>query len=276
MTGQVVALAVLVAVVGMPHGGLDHRVGRVLLRPALGRRWTVAFAIGYSAVMGLVAVGWWLAPLLTVAGFVALSAFHFGTAEGQPGSPGGLARSALLGGMVVWVPALVQPAEFTRLLTWVVPGSQWPEHILFDPAVRTVLAALLPGAVAAAFATSPWCGVRVVVFAAVFAAAPPLVSFTLYFCGWHSGVEVYRLARQANPRSVWWGLARVVREAAPLAGLAVVLIAAGGWAGAADLPLTHGLVQTVFIGLSVVAVPHMLLHWAAARREVNPFAEGVS
>lgn len=273
MAGQAVALAVLVAVVGMPHGGLDHLLGRALLRPALGRWWVVAFAAGYLAVMGVVAAGWWLAPLSTVTGFVALSAFHFGTAEGQPGSPGGLARSALLGGMVVWVPALAQPAEFTRLLTWVVPGDRWPEDILFDLTVRTVLAALLPVAVVSAFAASPWCGVRVAVFAAVFAAAPPLVGFTLYFCGWHSGVELYRLARQANPRSVWSGMGRVVRAAAPLAGLAVLMIAAGWWVGAADLPLTHGLVQTVFIGLSVVAVPHMLLHWVATRRDVNPFAQ---
>lgn len=273
MAGQAVALATLVAVVGMPHGGLDHRVGRALLRPALGRWWVAAFAAGYLAVMGMVAAGWWLAPLLTVTGFVALSAFHFGTAEGQPGSPGGLARSALLGGMVVWVPALTQPAEFTRLLTWVVPGGRWPDYILFDPAVRMFLAALLPVAVASAFAASPRCGVRVVTFAAVFAVAPPLVGFTLYFCGWHSGVELYRLARQANPRSVWSGLARVVREAAPLATLAVLMIAAGGWAVSDGLPLIHGLVQTVFIGLSVVAVPHMLLHWVATRRDVNPFAE---
>jgi Brp/Blh family beta-carotene 15,15'-monooxygenase len=175
--------------------------------------------------------------------------------------------------MVVWVPALARPAEFTRLLTWVVPGGRWPEHILFDPAVRTFLAALLPVAAAAALATSPRCGARVVVFAAVFAAAPPLVGFALYFCGWHSGVELYRLARRANPASASAGLVRVVREAAPLTALAVLMIAAGWWAGAAGGPATPALVRTVFVGLSVVAVPHMLLHWAAARRGANPFAE---
>lgn len=276
MAAQAVALAVLVAVVGMPHGGLDHRVGRALIRPILCRYWAAAFAAGYLAVMAAVTAGWWLLPLPTVAGFVVLSAVHFGAAEREPGSPGGLARTALLGGMVVWVPALAQPAEFTRLLTWVVPGEQWSEDILFDPAVRAGLAALLPVAVAAAFATSLRCGVRVLGFAALFAVAPPLVSFLVYFCGWHAGTELLRMARQANPASVPAGLVRVAREAAPLTCLAVLMTAAGWRAIAAGSQPMPALVQTVFVGLSVVAVPHMLLHWAAARRDVNPFAEADS
>jgi Brp/Blh family beta-carotene 15,15'-monooxygenase len=273
VTAQVVALAVLVAVVGMPHGGLDHRFGRAVLRPSLGRVWPATFLAGYLVVMVGVLAGWWFLPLPTVVGFVVLSAVHFGSAEVEPGSPGGLARAALLGGMVVWMPALVQPVEFTRLLTWVVPRNRWPEHLLFDPAARACLGALLPVAVASAFATSARSGVRTVAFAVVFAIAPPLVSFALYFCGWHSAVELYRLARQAHPEQPAAGLARVVAEAAPLATLAVLMIAAGWWAGAADRSPTPWLVQTVFVGLSAAAVPHMLLHRAAARRGVNPFAE---
>jgi len=273
MTAQIIALTVLVVGVGLPHGGLDHRFGRALLRPALGWLWMPAFFTGYLTVMAVVLVGWWLAPLLTLAGFVALSAVHFGTAEADSDSSDGLFRTALFGGMVVWMPAFAQPAEFTQLLTWVVPGGHWPQDTLFRPAVRAGLAALLAIAIPLAFATSLWRGMRVVGFATLFAILPPLVSFLIYFCLWHSGVELYRLARRANPQNVWLGLARVAREAFPLASVSALIIAVAWWAGATDLPLTHGLVRAIFVGLSVVAVPHLLLHWATARRDVNPFSE---
>lgn len=266
-----VVLAVLVAVVGMPHGGLDHRFGRALLRPALGRWWASAFAAGYLSLMGVVFAGWWLLPLLTVFLFVALSAAHFGTAEPDP--PGSLVLTALKGGMVIWVPTLVQPVEFTRLLVAVLPDGQWPDELLLAPAARVSLAVMVAVAVASAFRTSLRCGLRVLGFAGVFAVAPPLVSFLLYFCGWHSLTELAKVARQADPSDTAAGLWRVVREASPLSAAAVLLIAAGWWSGAADRPVTPWLLQTVFVGLSVVAVPHMMLHWAAASRGVNPFSE---
>lgn len=273
MAVQAVALAALVAVVGMPHGGLDHLLGRVLLRPAVGGWWAAVFGAGYLAVMAVVFSGWCLLPLVTVCGFVTLSAVHFGMTEAEPGTPGGLARAVMQGGMVVWVPALFQPAEFTRLLVAVVPDGRWPEDLLFTTAVRAGLGLLLATVVVWAAVASPRVGLRVIVFAALFAVTPPLVSFIVYFCGYHSVTELVRLARQAHPASVTAGLARVVRAAAPLAAVAVLLIAIVWWAGVADRPATPWLLQTVFVGLSVVAVPHMLLHWVAAGRAVNPFSE---
>lgn len=273
MEGQAVVLAILVAVVGMPHGGLDHRVGRLLLTPALGPLWTLAFVAAYLSVMGIVLLSWFLCPLITIAVFIVLSALHFGIAECRSCSPGGLVRATLLGGMVIWVPSLFQPAEFNRLLTWVIPGDQWPVDILHDVKLRLILIVIVLVGIALAFTASTLCGVRAVVFSVVYAFAPPLVSFLLYFCGWHSSVELYRLARQANPHNLCSGLSRVLREAAPLTLLAVVMIAVGWWVWASNQSLDRGLVQSAFIGLSVVAIPHILLHWAATRCNVNPFSE---
>lgn len=272
MAIQAVVLAALVAVIGMPHGGLDHRVGRAILRPALGRNWAIAFTAGYLAVMAMVLVGWVWFPLLTLALFVLLSAAHFGTEDTGIHTPGGSALATLEGGMVVWVPALFQPAEFTRLLTWVVPRNRWLEDILFDPSPRVALAVALVVVVGRLVSSPRWSGVRVVCFALVFAVAPPLIGFAVYFCGWHSVVELVRLARQANPNHPVAGLGRVMVAAAPLSTAAVLLAVIGWGVASAGGPLTPGIVQAVFVGLSVVAVPHMLLHVLAARRNVNPFA----
>lgn len=250
MAAQAIALAAFVAVVGMPHGGLDHRFGQMLIRPAVGQWWVVVFGTGYLAIMAVVLICWWLFPVATVVLFVALSAVHFGTAEMKSSLPGGLAQAMMQGGMVVWVPAFFQPVEFTRLLTWVVPQDRWPEDILFQTEVRVALGVMLMAVCVSAVATSFREGLRVLIFAMVFALAPPLVSFMAYFCGWHSMTELLLLARLANPTNLSIGLLRVVRETAPLAGLAVLFITIGWWAWASHLPLTSGLIQAVFVGLS--------------------------
>lgn len=267
-----VALAVLVGVVGMPHGGVDHLTGSALLKPIAPRYWPLVFATGYMVVMAVVVAGWIWFPLLILVGFVLLSAVHFGMADNSPHMAGGLALTMLEGSMVVWVPALFHPAEFARLLIWVVPGNRWPENILFDPSLQAALWLALGIVVARATATSVYTAIRVIGFAILFAIAPPLVSFAVYFCGWHSIVELTRLARQANMTDPVAGFVRVAVVTAPLSGLAVLLAVIGWLLVSADGPPTPGIVQAVFMGLSVVAVPHMLLHLVTVQQNVNPFA----
>jgi Brp/Blh family beta-carotene 15,15'-monooxygenase len=224
-------------------------------------------------MMILVLMGWWAVPLLTIFLFVILSALHFGLGETHSDSLQEMVRSALSGSMVVWVPALFQPVEFTQLLLWVVPDGKWPESVLFHPIVRGFLGSLLTLVVVMAFLASPVVGLRTVGFLILFALAPPLISFIVYFCGWHSVTELMRLAQQADPKDPWAGLGRVFLEAAPLSLLAVGFIALGWWMWASEQALTPGLIQTVFIGLSIVAVPHILLHWIATKWNINPYLE---
>jgi Brp/Blh family beta-carotene 15,15'-monooxygenase len=117
-----------------------------------------------------------------------------------------------------------------------------------------------------------WIAARLAVFALAFALLPVLVSFGLFFCGWHSVRELVALARQACPTRPWRGFLKVVRLAAPRAALAVMATAGAAWWFAAERALTSVVAQAVFLGLSAVAVPHILLHAAANRLRANPFA----
>ena len=260
-------LAVLVAAVGMPHGGLDHMCSRALLRLRFGRGWWMVFLAAYLGAAGLIVAGWFLLPAVTVVLFFAISAWHFGddpNAE-QP------ART-VEGGMVIWVPLLFRPTEVTGLLAWVIPDG--------DPARAAAgvgLAQPLLWAIAVFFAvrlpfeaTADAAG-RKVAFALLFAMLPTLASFTLYFCGWHSTRELAGLAKQADPARPWRGLRRVLTSAAPMAGLAVAATAALAVTFAGGRELEPVLVQGVFLGLSAVAVPHILLQEVARQRGVNPF-----
>ncbi len=262
-----VALAVVVAVVGMPHGGLDHRFGRALLRPRFGRRWWAVFLAAYLGTAASVVCGWFVLPALTTGLFFLISAWHFGD-----DSTGRQPPKMVDGGMVIWIPLLFRPIEVAGLLVWVIPNGD-PSRVLVGVemaqpllwAIGIFFIGCLP------FEVSVDAAGRKVAFAILFATLPTLASFTMYFCGWHSTRELAGLAKQAVPARPWHGLRMVLLAAAPMAALAVGATAVFAAVFAGGRELEPVLVQAVFLGLSAVAVPHILLQDVVRRRGVNPF-----
>lgn len=257
-------LAISVAVVGLPHGGLDHRAGRAVFAPLAGRWWPLPFLASYLAVGATVLAGWALAPLVTIGVFFALSAAHFAETERRPAW-----RAALFGSMVIWLPLLARPEETLQLLAWITPTEVNLDsaHVLVRPLL--VLAAgvaalrwLIELGLAAANRDAETIAdvLRIAAFALMFAFAPVVASFAVAFCGWHSLVELRRMAARDG------GLRQVLVAAAP-ASLVAALIAAGGvWAFGTHSPAAPAALQGVFLGLSAVAVPHILLHAVALRK----------
>jgi Brp/Blh family beta-carotene 15,15'-monooxygenase len=115
-----------------------------------------------------------------------------------------------------------------------------------------------------------------VAVAALFALAPPLLAFALYFCGWHSTRHIIELANQLDDPEERPGLVRFVQASAPLT--VVTLIVAGLAAGAllsTGFPVDESIARVVFIGLSALTLPHVLL-LAASRLTVEATARSVS
>jgi Brp/Blh family beta-carotene 15,15'-monooxygenase len=273
--GQVVLFAVLTAVIGIPHGGLDHRFGRAICRPLAGKWWPVVFFVTYSSIGLLVLAGWVMVPLTTIAFFFLLSAIHFG-------EKGSLPMAAVEGGMVIWIPFLARPNEATALLALVTPGR-------ISGSIQGVLSEARPLLWALAFVLAvhvtqlAFVGMRhrdrrsvlkacrLTAFAVVFAATPVLLSFATFFCGWHSTRELVDLAYRMDPSRPSRGLWRVLQISAPLSILlCAVITLAASWRFTYGYSLESVVVQGVFLGLSAVAVPHILLHAIADRFVVDP------
>ncbi len=262
----VLIVATLVSVVGMPHGGLDHLFGRELFQPRFGRWWPLVFLLSYFSVAGLVIAGWFVAPVVTVVLFFLVSAWHFGD-DPQVSQPANVVE----GGMSIWVPLLCRPTEVSLLLAWVIPGGEqaWVrEGIDFAQPVLWAIAFFF--LVRVLGERTPDAAGRKVAFGLLFAVLPTLASFTIYFCGWHSTRELAALAVQADGRRPWRGLRWVMTAAAPMAFLAVVATVALAWTFAGNRERKAVVVQAVFLGLSAVAVPHILLHVVVRFRNLNP------
>lgn len=284
---MVCCMAAAVSLIGLPHGADDSRVGLQLLDRILGCSRSafrdpairyLRFLVAYLSVAGAVVAGWYWMPVLTILVFFALSAWHFGSEEEWLGLKENWARIPIAiacGGMVIWVPILFQTDAVEGLLRIIIPGDThvpWSSGQsasaviqILQPVSIACLAIWTMGLIGGSW-SSCWSSravaiqrIRVVLLFALLATTNPLLGFTVYFCGWHSIGELIRFARQNGTNAVL----RLV----PMTVVAIGCFAAAFlvWQWTGSQLWSENLTRTIFIGLSAVAVPHLLLHFCEER-----------
>jgi Brp/Blh family beta-carotene 15,15'-monooxygenase len=256
--GLVLVLAIAVAVAGLPHGALDpwvaHRAG--LWRTRLG---CAAFHLAYLGLAGAVLLAWYWAPGISLAAFLAISAWHF-AGDWRDHLP-------------TWARA-VAGAALLALPVWRWPNEVTEAFVLLSGAggatIANALAALVPwlaaGMAAAALLAlrrSPRVALELVALAALAVLLPPLVYFIVYFCALHSPRHL-RLAAAAAAPDVRRRMTQVALLYTALSLLAATV--AWLWLSSAGTQAWSGdLLRIVFIGLAALTLPHMLVVMHAER-----------
>lgn len=277
----VVALAIAVCLVGVPHGGLDSLTGKRWLSPIVGGYWGWFFFSGYLAIAIVVILGWLIEPFGTAILFFLVSAWHFGLEDDESQFKTSLWNHLVAtasGGLVIWIPALSRPLEMQYILEWIVPASMPTSGAEIVSTARCLSLIFVPVAVAdVGFSVANTTAqrkfveprlVRNLLLVVLFASAPILFSFGLYFCGWHS---IRGLARmQKEHRMSKTGLLIAVL---PMSLLAIGLAGAATWFWSSGRELSAELSRSLFIGLSAIAVPHLFLHGVANNLPYLEFEE---
>lgn len=255
-----VALTVVI-VLGVPHGALDGAIAAPLLRPRYGQFWFGIFAVPYLGLAALVLLSWEVAPMATLAGFLALSVLHFGEEDAGPGRP---FEALVRGGLPIALPALLRPHETAGLFAAVarVPMPQLPgwwaaaSWLWVAWAAAWVLAHRRRHAVQR----------EIVLLAAAFWLLPPLTAFTLYFVGLHAPRHMRALVRDPIRAPGVDTMGKAVLGSLPVFGL-TLLLGAALWplyAAGSDNEAVTLLTLTLRM-LSALTVPHVLLDRIAAR-----------
>ena len=249
---QVVALVLGVMLVGTPHGGLDHRLGRRLLAPRFGAGWPLAFLLGYLGAAGATVAVWLAWPALGLSVFLALSWAHFGDARAR--GAWRAVESFARGGAPLGVPALAHPDELRTIFAWLAgeEGAAVAAALGGPVAWLWATAALAHGARAALRREREGLELAAVVLAA--AMLPPLLSFTLFFCLVHAPRALAESARAAGE-----SVRQALRAAAPLSAAAGIAACVGYALLATRAPPEIAAVRTLFVWLAALTVPHMLL-----------------
>ena len=268
-------LAFLVALIGLPHGAGDHRLARSRFEPFLGPPWWAAFLGGYLAIAAAVVLGWFVEPAATIILFFFASAWHFGQEEPKLLPCPRDAKFLRLvfrvarGGLVIWVPVVFQTDEVVRILSLTAPRGcmseiRWAvDALVVCSWVMLAIEAVAGGWQVLSIFASGGRRRRILVLdvlmlvslVTMFAWMNPAVGFLVYFCGWHSARGLRRLRREL--RESWREMAMTL---APMTLLSIALIGLATSLVLQASTLDDTLIRATFIGLSSVAVPHILLH----------------
>ena len=247
---ELIVLAALILVLGVPHGAMDTLFAQRLY--GLKTAWDWArFTVGYLALAGLVVAAWVWVPTGFLVGFLLISAAHF---SGDPAEGTPWISRILYGGAVLVLPVWQYREEMSGLFSQLVG----PEAA---GAIMPVLGWLVwPWALGLLMAIGERIGrdrLTAFEFAAVGVlsfVAPPLIAFTLFFCGMHGARHILRAFRYSG-RGSW----RFLGLVALLPMIGVGLASAAAWVFLKDTPLDARVVQIVFVGLAALTVPHMVL-----------------
>lgn|GEM_PF-120989 len=247
---QIAAIAILAAVLGMPHGALDPLIGRRL------GFWRApftfaAFNLVYTAVAAAVVALWLVAPVPSLIAFLLISAAHFGS-DWNRARP--LALRFITGAALLSLPSLRDEDAVADLYA-TLAGEGARAVAAAQAAIGPVLLVALAVAAVIAARRAPHEGVELIAAAALALLAPPLMFFIVYFCGLHSVRHLREGFREEHGHGRRLTLLIVAAYTlAPLLMAGVFL-----WATAGTASLDDQLLRVVFIGLAALTVPHMAL-----------------
>ncbi|MDR9395557.1 MAG: Brp/Blh family beta-carotene 15,15'-dioxygenase [Roseovarius sp.] len=249
LPAQVLILAPLVAILGLPHGALDLPIAEALW-PLQGPARQAMFAALYLGLSGAVVAVWLLLPGLALLAFLAYAMLHFSEdwAEGLPALrwSGGLAT--------VGAPALLHHAEVEAIFAML---AQRGAVLAADAAALAGIAGL--AVLAVSLLTPQRVSVSAVLEQLVLWATatflPPLMYFAVYFCALHS-VRHFTSTMRAVPhgrRAL--GIALVLSLIVTLVALVPLRLGITGTLAG----MTEQGLRVIFIGLAALTVPHMIL-----------------
>ena len=288
---QYVPLAASVAVLGLPHGAVDHLAVERSRGASPTRRGMLLVGGLYALVGGAYLALWYLAPVASFVLFIAVTWVHWGQGDvyalvavegvSHLRTRGQRALAAAVrGGLPMLVPLLSYPGQYREVAALLVGRFGVAANDLaplFEAETRLALGtgfvaltllALGLGAARGGVGDPGW---RVDVLEtgllwAFFLAVPPVLAIGVYFCLWHSVRHIARLAlvdpsaADALARGAWRpALARFARDAAPLTAVSVAFL--GGFyllvpVRPTSLPETVGLYLVL---IAVLTLPHVVV-----------------
>jgi len=243
-------LAILIFVMGLPHGALDVIFAKRLYRLVSWSQWTV-FCLAYIALAAAVVGFWWVYPSAFLTAFLLVSAFHF---SGDLDDGTSAVMRFWYAGSILIFPAWFHEAEVARLFGDLVAGD-------FSGQLASILQAMAwPWCVGLGI-TLVMCGranwvtsLEVVSVSLLAITAPPLFGFTVFFCVMHSARHAVRT--RAYAADMRW--ADMLKKAmAPMVVCALAGVAL--WPTVMGLTFETAVVRMVFVALAALTVPHMVL-----------------
>jgi len=268
----------LVLIVGVSHGSLDHIKGGELLK-LFNIKSTYIFYITYILISAAVVVTWILLPSITLIVFLIIASYHFGKEDTHFLINNRSYFTQLLyffkGFLIILAPLtfhfqetiaifkllLIDNEVFYSGLNYIETNNIIQKGIVFSFLAHVIL--FLKNFEMKKF----------LIFFDYFSILTlnlyltPLIAFTIYFCFLHSIRHSISLAVEIDPDSVINGFKLFVKKALPLTILTGVFSFIALYLLNNSYNLDNAILKIIFIGLASLTFPHILLEYFLEKNE---------
>jgi Brp/Blh family beta-carotene 15,15'-monooxygenase len=246
--------ALILLLVGIPHGGIDHLIHNPEIRP----KGLVHFIIRYLLLMAGYGLLWWLLPVAALIAFLAMSAYHFGQShfleQGQLQPKEGvlyLLKGSFFLSVILFGDWKMTQEILSPILTLSIPET----YRLLSMGLLMASSLLAHGWKNRSLSLGD--ALDYLVLAPMLYFSPLLISFAVYFGFWHSLPSMLAEYKYLSQHPTFNSPLKFGKQLLPFSGISLVGIAAILFIGLEFLDSSQ-LYLLFFVMISLISLPHIL------------------
>lgn len=246
-----------IVMIGLPHGAYD---GAVAIHLGIIKRFSsfVKFMIIYVALAALVVAIWMIAPIISLIIFLTISMLHFGAGDIKNGQGVlGFSEALAHGGLAIVGISQFHRSEVDEIFSYLINSDTTYVWLAIDILTVATIFAIIT-CVLQALNNSKWSVtvLELLLLGIVYAVAPPLLGFAIYFCCVHSARH-FRKIYASIKQSV--STTSIRNQAILFTSISWIAAGIAFWMFADFANPGPTIMRITFIGLAALTVPHMLL-----------------
>ncbi len=268
----------LILIVGVSHGSLDHIKGKKLLR-LFNIKSTYIFYIIYILISATVIVTWMILPSMTLILFLIIASYHFGREDTQFLINDSSYFTQILyffkGFLIILAPLYFHFQETIAIFKLLLVDNEvFYSSLNFIESNNVIQIGIIFSTLSSIFLFLMNFEIKkFVVFLDYFSILilnyylSPLIAFTVYFCFLHSIRHSISLAIDLDPNSLVNGFRLFVKKALPLTILTAIFSFIALYLLENSYNLDNAILKIIFIGLASLTFPHILLEYFLEKNE---------
>lgn len=282
---QILFFAFAIFSFGIPHGALDHLVGREIAKHRKSKFSLTKFLFNYLLSIVLYALLWYWFPQLSLLIFLMLSCWHFAETDVAVVSGKSLITASLklIYGLAVLAWLLwAHVAEVSAILKHLIPAKSlffvgWLAGVVHASFILIISAIIILIVLGLPVFTQQKTGyflskLPLVIILACGYTLPLMPAFALYFAGWHSLITLYNIKGFIGYETISnkpLSILKLWLKALPFSLLAIGGLLLTGYLLRHYAPLFDPL-PLLFVFLSLITLPHMqVMHGLNSKLQIT-------
>lgn len=251
---QLTVFALILLLVGIPHGGIDH----LIHNPNIRLQGLLAFILRYLLLMLGYGLLWWFLPLAALSAFILMSAYHFGQSHflGKGKLQGREGMLYLLKGAFFLFTILFGDWNMTQEIVSSMISLDLSEELRLG-----VLGMILVSSLVAQSRSKKKLdladGLDYLILAPILYFSPLLISFAVYFGFWHSLPSMMAEYTYLRQIPTFNSPFKFGKQLLPFSAISLIGIAGILFTGLKFLE-PNQLYLLFFVLISLISLPHIL------------------